>query len=175
MNGFIVLGPESSGNRLIQNLLVKAGCYGGAGYKLPFNQKLDYNIPYPDKPVSWLRSVPHEGNWEPNITAMASQLSNKGYTPYLVVVHRAIWCTASSLIDHYGGHIEYDEAMERTVKAWRYIAGVMDSFSGPITISSYDEIIRSKYGKNAFLNLLGLDSVDYPVKQCNTKHYRRLL
>ena len=49
---------------MMQNLLVAAGCKGKAGYRIPFDQEFDEELPEATQDIAWIRSVPHNGTFE---------------------------------------------------------------------------------------------------------------
>lgn len=59
MKAFLVVGPESSGTRLMTSILIAAGCYGDDTH----DQRLDLEIPDNEPLLVWRRSVPHRGEW----------------------------------------------------------------------------------------------------------------
>lgn len=74
MKAFLVLGGESTGTRMVTQLLCEAGCYGDHGHQ----QRLDNSLPIDQPLVVWRRSVPHARKM-PDIQAMISRLEDFGY------------------------------------------------------------------------------------------------
>lgn len=80
----LVLGPESSGTRLMTRILIAAGCHGQDGH----HQEWDRALPEDGRaPIVWRRSFPHGGQW-PDIVAMSHQLRQRGYVVKAVVLAR---------------------------------------------------------------------------------------
>jgi len=80
---FLVLGPESSGTRLMTCLLISAGCYGDDGHE----QRLDHGLPVAEPLIVWRRSLPHRGEW-PDLRAIIRNLKGAGYETTALVMSR---------------------------------------------------------------------------------------
>ncbi len=84
-----VIGPESSGTRLITRLFVEIGFYGDTGH----DQELDKLIKrtngffWPNKDIVFRRSVPHAQKW-PDIPSIYTKLYDLGYDTKLVITIR---------------------------------------------------------------------------------------
>lgn len=75
MNGFLVIGPESSGTRLVTRLLISAGVYGDDGHV----QRLDRDGAIeraPTLPFVVRRSLPHGGGW-PDLFSLYDRISGR--------------------------------------------------------------------------------------------------
>src|SRR3546814_19324561 len=66
---FLVVGPESAGNRLAAAVLVRAGCVGHASTV----QVWDRTLPEGETPAVVIRSFPHGDDW-PDLGALLSTL-----------------------------------------------------------------------------------------------------
>lgn len=80
---FLVLGPESSGTRLMTGILIAAGCYGDSGHE----QRLDSGIPDNEPLIVWRRSVPHRGQW-PQLNVAFNLLERNGYEVTVLIMSR---------------------------------------------------------------------------------------
>ena len=78
---FLVLGPGTSGMRLMTRLLIAAGCYGDDGD----DQRLDHGLPADEALIVWRRSLPHRGEW-PDLRAMIRGLEAAGYETTAIVM-----------------------------------------------------------------------------------------
>ena len=78
----LVLGPESSGTRLVTRMLVEAGCKGNADHYQWFD---DHE--FEGSPVVWRRSFPHGKRW-PDLARMQGRLAEAGYSTSAIVVVR---------------------------------------------------------------------------------------
>lgn len=85
----IVVGPESSGTKLITELFVSAGCLGDYTHEQRFDEKFDKNIntDWPDQDIVFRRSIPHAKVWNKPID-LVQRFENIGYNPLLVVTFR---------------------------------------------------------------------------------------
>ena len=98
-SAYLVLGPESSGTRLMTRILIAAGCAGYDGH----DQVFDTALPIADgRPIVWRRSVPHRREW-PEIGWMLRLLCEQGYTPRIVVMARDWYAMARSQAS--AGHV----------------------------------------------------------------------
>lgn len=169
---YLVYGVEASGNRMMCNLLVAAGCDGTSGYKIPFEQKWDKNIPKADPagpPIVWLRSVPHAGAM-PDIKMMVYQVQQAGYEPFIVVMTRAWWVQLDA---HKVSGRSPDEATARK----KLQNGLKHIFTGiPSGIDymtvSYDElIVRDGPALPLLMKELSLPTPEFEFEDRNAHHY----
>lgn len=87
---FIVLGPESSGTRMMARLFIEAGAVGDHGHA----QRLDTETP--TAPVIVIRrSYPYRKEW-PNLRKLAARLQGAGYQVRAVVIVRSLQYTMQS-------------------------------------------------------------------------------
>jgi len=153
MIAYVVVGAESSGNRALHNLLVESGCLGHRGYKIPFNQPLDVEIPEPTQPISWLRSFPHAGSY-PDLKDMTDVLVEKGYQPMIVVIMRSMWATAYSQLNREFEQT-YAGAVKRVEDAYRQIFSQVSVLPCPFIVVQYSELSNLK-SRRHIGELLGL-------------------
>ncbi len=88
---FLVLGPESAGNRFITGYMIAAGCRGDAGH----DQRLDLCLENPQvlkdfgEPLVWRRSLPYQAEekrcW-PDLEQMLARLTRFGYQTRVVAI-----------------------------------------------------------------------------------------
>lgn len=91
----MVIGPESSGTRLVTRIMIAAGCRGDGQHK----QRHDTDIPRAvrGKPIVWRRSMPHLRQW-PDLVSMAEKLNDLDYVPAVIITHREWYAMARSQI-----------------------------------------------------------------------------
>src|SRR3546814_10009736 len=77
---FLVVGPESAGNRLAAAVLVRAGCVGHAST----DQVWDQTLPEGETPAVVIRSFPHGDDW-PDLGALLSTLHARGYVVTVLI------------------------------------------------------------------------------------------
>lgn len=83
---FVIAGPESSGNRLLAAILIRAGCRGDAST----DQRWDSELPTDETPAVIIRSFPHGEEW-PDLQAINTELEARGYaiTTLITVRHHS--------------------------------------------------------------------------------------
>lgn len=95
---FLVLGPESSGTRLMTQILINAGCAGSAEHEQPFDDE-NYDL-YQHDSIVWRRSVPH--NRKPlDLPGMVSRLHYAGFLGRdirAIVMTRDLHCMVQSQV-----------------------------------------------------------------------------
>lgn len=81
-----VIGPESSGTRLMTRLLIRAGCVGDDTHFQPFDT---HGLPAASegRDVVWRRSLPHGGQW-PDLVGMIQDARELGYDVRVVFMQR---------------------------------------------------------------------------------------
>lgn len=80
---YLVVGPESSGNRKLAAQLIEAGCVGGTEFDHPFMHEL----PTEEDPVVVVRSYPHGNQW-PDVADLFEILRGRGYCVRALVTVR---------------------------------------------------------------------------------------
>ena len=86
---YVVAGPESSGNRLLAALLVRAGCIGSGSMAQPFE------LPTYESPSVIVRSFPHGNDW-PDLRDVYHALRDRGYMVRVLIPVRDPWCVVQS-------------------------------------------------------------------------------
>lgn len=91
---FLVLGPESSGTRLLTRILVEAGCSGSNDHY----QWWDDHSFGDEELVVWRRSFPHAATW-PDLSDLLNQLVAAGFERVVgLVTVRDHWAMACSQV-----------------------------------------------------------------------------
>jgi hypothetical protein len=93
-NAVLVVGPESSGTRLLTRVLIE-GC--GLRGDYDHEQRWDHALPrYDGSSIVWRRSYPHFGHW-PSLVALWDRLTSAGYADVRALITvRARYATVSS-------------------------------------------------------------------------------
>ena len=135
---YLVLGPESSGTRLMTRLLIAAGCHGSAEH---FDQPFDAGVPEDGPPlVVWRRSVPHNREWPP-IGSMVIELMAAGYQVHAVVMTRDWYCMARSQVR--AGHVDWaGQAYANLRQAYPHIFGSLGRLGVGFTVISYESLVQ---------------------------------
>lgn len=164
---FLVVGPESSGTRLVTRLLIDAGCHGSDKH---FGQPFDSGIPDapPDLAV-WRRSVPHNHRW-PNITRMVNLLRNRGYSVQMIVTTRDWYAMIQSQVK--AGHVtNMHHAYANLQRAYTHI---FSNSNVEYIILSYENLVqRPKEAIAALFHLINLEppeKIEY-IYDGNAKWY----
>jgi hypothetical protein len=121
VEGILVVGPESSGTRLLTRCFIAAGCDGDDTHE----QRFDQGLPAPERPIVWRRSVPYWGRW-PNIGRCLLVVGEAGYRPRAVVITRDWHATTRSQVraGHARDEGEAEIKMRRAVyDIYRHLLG----------------------------------------------------
>jgi hypothetical protein len=116
----ILFSPESSGNRLLARLLIKAGSYGDGDVF----QRVDSGIPCGMESVVWIRSIPHGAGKDrhvPDPLSLAKKAKESGYTPVFLTILRNMYCTVQSQV--MTGHVNTIEEATRNYREAMHVIG----------------------------------------------------
>ena len=144
----ITIGPESSGNRLVQNLLVKSGLKGTTGYEQPFLQDFDLDLPEASDVVvgvAWLRSIPHATNWYINLHKMVYDAIDKGYCIGVIITERDPLFAIESRRKRWGD--SQIKALHNIIKGRTILYRLLDPLINQVdftTIVSYESLVEFK-------------------------------
>src|SRR5580658_69529 len=122
MRAFLVVGPESSGTRMVTGALIKAGAYGQSGHA----QEMD-NLDFSGRPdlIVLRRSVPHGNVW-PDLAQIVRRMNEAGYAVSSIVTLRdKDFCVQSQLRMARQNRAEQgnsDPVNEATLRAHYYLA-----------------------------------------------------
>lgn len=129
---FLVFGAESSGNRLMKQILIDSGCYGDT-------DKHFERIPKSKKLLVDGFSVPSNGHWL-SITDKYVKLEGAGFKCFTIVMVRDWHATANSQVRQ--GRVEHWwQAYSNIVKAYPCIFRNIET---PYTVVSFDNLIIHK-------------------------------
>lgn len=154
---FVVLGPESSGTKLVTKIFIESGCFGDDGH----NQKLDQNTELNDiDTLVFRRSVPHSRVF-PDIKGIQDRFEKQGFEVFWVIVVRDWTCTAESA-PKYGHKGCVQSARKCLPGEWRYIGDNlkhMKKFYFILTSALFLEPLRSL---KSLENWIGM-SINYGI------------
>jgi len=151
----VVIGPESSGTRLLTRLLVRMGCIGSGEHE----QALDQGLPKADgTPVVWRRSYPHRGEW-PDLGAMVKKAKAAKYEPVALVIVRDHEATARSQVA--APHVEsYGLALANIAEAQGRVLDDVRAAKLDWRLVTYEGLIARPHGTLAWIgDWLGLPPV----------------
>lgn len=139
LDAYLVLGPESSGTRMMTRLLMASGCIGDGDHE----QRWDKEPPAGETPIVWRRSVPHKGEW-PSIDLMTHRLRERNYTVYAVVTSRDWTATVLSQIEHWGH--TWETALSNIRTAYPYIFSSLLKFQVPYVMVNHESLMQHGVG-----------------------------
>lgn len=178
---FVVVGPESSGNKVMTALLVRAGCVGTADDEhLNLWDRIE---PATEKQVALMYSYPHGSEW-PDLRNIYWRLTNKGYLTWILIMVRDHFCVMRSQVERRLKPAPIAEANYQ--RAYREIFKQIESGDMPYIMVPYESILMEpmKALQRLFemLNLptdnLGGEFVvnsksQQTIRNENEKHYNR--
>ncbi len=139
---FLVVGPESSGLRLVTRILISMGCWGDG----QMEQRLDKGLPEHGGDIVWIRSFPHFGresgkrHW-PNLIELNYKLICAGYWIRGIVVARDMKVTALSQVR--AGHVlSYAEGLENIREAQRRIFSQIATCQMLYVSLTYEQLVK---------------------------------
>ena len=145
MRAYLVLGPESSGTRMMTRLLLASGCIGDGDHA----QRWDEQLPDGETPIVWRRSLPHGGEW-PSLDLMTHKLRKHGYAVFAVVMTRDWTAVARSQMEHWNH--SWESALDNLRTAYPYIFASLLKFQVPYVMVSYESLVQ--YGPQSLEDLL---------------------
>jgi len=166
-NAFIVIGPESSGTRVLTRMFVEAGCFG----QDTNGQKLDLVLGGQDtfervvgnsEKLVFRRSIPHSKTW-PDINGIHLFFESKGFTPLWLITCRDWYSNIRSKIKR--GHAnKWEKAITAYKKEWEYLVANKSYFRGQYYYVNMSMLFEDP---NAVLSAMAqITKVIIPVKGC---------
>lgn len=168
---YLVVGPESSGTRLVTRILINAGCKGDSGHWQEFDEKLPKNLPH----IVWRRSILHGGIW-PDIVALIAELRDAGYSVSAIVTFRELFANAMSQIaSRYA--VTVNEVYERIPQIYTHIFKALISTEVQFETVSYESLVLHPVEtQRELLNRLGLKAEkEIRIFDGNEKHYKKVV
>ncbi len=132
---YLVLGPESSGTRMMTQILMATGCAGDGDH----DQRWDSVLPDGETSVVWRRSVPHGGQWPP-LDLMVKRLRERSYEVYGVVMSRDWTAMMRSQVEHWEHTRE--SAIKNIRMAYPYIFSSLLKFQVPYVMVNYESLMQ---------------------------------
>ena len=163
---YLVLGPESSGTRLMTRLLIAAGCEGTDEHVQPWDSQT------PTAPlIVWRRSLPHGGQW-PDVQRLVARLQEADYAVTALVMSRDWHPMALSQIDN--GHVaDMAQAISHIQRAYGLIFPALAALRIPFELINLEGLIaRPQQAVAELVTRLGLaQPAAVEVYDANAKHY----
>lgn len=173
MRAYLVVGPESSGNRYMTRLLCQAGAYGSGTDMQPFDGP-EWTIRLPAQSnynrIALYRSFPHGGVWVDPVAAVAS-LQRHYQTNVLVMVRDQRVVELSQVR---AGHVHNEvQARHNIMQAYRSISKTL-WVTGPMVYMVPYQSLGSPSYMNWILDMLDLSGRDLePFVDGDAKYDRR--
>jgi hypothetical protein len=143
-----VIGPESSGTRLLTRILISAGAEGDDTHEQRFDIPGLLAATRPEI-IAWRRSLPHAFEWV-DVQKWVGELADIGYDAEVLFTSRDWYATIRSQLAV--GHVEREEqALDNLRRAYAVLAQV----PVPFRVVSY-EALRDSRAVTALLKALGL-------------------
>jgi tetratricopeptide (TPR) repeat protein len=171
---FLVLGPESCGNRFVTQCCIDAGCDGDAGHEQRFDKP--EGLRKAKDVIVWRRSMPHGDEW-PDLDHLLKQLRSNGYNDVRVLaLLRTHYCAVRAQVHGNEKHVEtYDEAERNISGALRRISSFILENNLPARWITYESIVDENQ-RESFKRVLsewGLDATKLPeIKDENAKYLK---
>jgi hypothetical protein len=153
---YVVLSPESHGNRYLVKLLVAAGCAGHGSHAQPFDVPAELDAHWPNRvtvtpagaaPCAAMhRSMPHAGVWI-NVTQLDADIRAAGWEPRFLTLLRAEDAAAASQVA--AGHARTELiAVDRILQAQR---AILDELRGRwFRFVLYEQLAHEHYRRWLF-------------------------
>jgi len=174
---FLVLGPESAGNRLVTRCLISAGCEGDGDHEQRFDEP-DGLVGAADLIVI-RRSMPHGDAW-PHLDGLLDRLKSHGYHDVRVLAMiRTHYCMIRSQVIA-GHHCNvspdkwFAEAEDEVASAMRRIGQFAFENKLPIRYITFESVIHNFEALRRTLAEWGIDLPAPPeaLRDENMKYLR---
>jgi hypothetical protein len=158
------MGPESTGTRVLTQVLISAGCMGDGGHE----QRFDEEIPPPEgieSDIVWRRSVPHfEEELMPNLDRMSERLT--GYEIQVLLTTRSLYPTAKSQMRHRQKLTTLEQAYSRIQNGYAHAFREVQDYD--FIVVPYESL---KQTHKKICNMLGLGEPDIEIYDANSKYF----
>lgn len=157
---FLVIGPESSGAKLVTSILIAGGCIGSSEHEQPFDDE-----PFHGDKVVLRRSVPHLLNWS-SVDEAIDKCVSEDYDYKVIVCTRDTTCMAKSQVAR--GHVgDIERALDNIAQAYQII---FNTIHRPVLVS-YESLVLHPNSTQESLQLqLELNVATVAITDENAKH-----
>lgn len=162
---YLVVGAESSGNRMLASLLIAAGCEGGTAFDHP----LMHDLPIEEDPVVLVRSYPHGNEW-PDLASIYRTLRDRGYMVRVLVAVRDPHCTIRSQVTrrHHPPELAWSNYHRAYLDIFRQLGEVNVWYA----LVPYGALVaRPREAAHELLATLDLPAAEVPMEDRNASHY----
>lgn len=163
-----VVGPESSGTRMMTQFFIRAGYEGDHGHSQPWDNLVFRK--YPDN-IVFRQSMPHGNRWV-DIVGIIQGMQKANYTPYGIVMWRDPRYMALSQVQ--AGHSANTvQALSKIRKAILHIDTAFDDLGWRPTLIIYEKFVEMPEYQKAIHGLHSqLDYDPMEFKNANQKYTR---
>lgn len=153
---FFVVGPESTGTRVLTRLLIANGCYGDGGHE----QRIDLEIGSHSSKfreysmIVYRRSVPHDGD-SPPIRWIISRLRAAGFRVLVLLTVRDFYCTTQSHILRTHAKDE-ESAFQRISSAYNWIFSELSQSGVSTIVVPFEAAVLHEPSRWKLLQYLGI-------------------
>ncbi len=146
---FFVIGPESSGTRMMAESLISAGVYGDHDHV----QRLD-NLDFYDRPdiIVFRRSIPHAGVWPP-INTLHRMMTVARYTVHTFIMWRKEEFTILSQIKR--KHVTNKKQAKKNIKKAVKLIGEF-SHGKECEVVGYEHFVTDPWYRSGLFRDYGL-------------------
>lgn len=164
---YLVIGPESSGTRMMTKILIKAGCAGDSGHI----QRWDTQ-PLLGNNIVWRRSVPHAGHSLSSVR-FANLAKSQGYTPVLIIMNRDWHAAAQSKVSQ-SLAVDYNSALLAIASAYNFLYEGLNKTDYKFITVSYESLVQRpmKVLKQISLFTKLPINTNYKIKDGNAKWFK---
>jgi hypothetical protein len=164
----LVLGPESSGTRMMTEAFIRLGFFGDAGHE----QSLD-NLDFSATPARIVlrRSLPHNNIWPPlqDICRALRQGGYRNIIPVLIVRDKEI--TIQSQCSPKNGHVATERAARTRIEyAVPYAYTELAAADLVPVVVNFEPFIQYPGVRKLFFRNLGLDEPHMTFRDANRKY-----
>jgi len=164
---FFVIGPESSGTRLVTKIFLHMGCYGDDGH----NQRLDSMLFPEDRDIVLRRSIPHRGVF-PDINRIYDMMC-KTHDTSVIITMRSLYPMIRSQIN--ASHVvDINHAKRNITHALYDISRFIYFINPPFIMITYEDLVFHSdqviQTLSDFADLPVLDEVE-AITDENLKYY----
>jgi len=160
---YFVMGPESSGNRMMTKAIESAHDFGDGGYNLPLS-RYDWKEKWKDlskapERITFVRSIPTGSRpnkeWFP-IAEECMKMESSGYRILPIVLHRDIRYTVLSQLKH--GHVlSHKEGAGNISQAYEHIFDQLSVIHLFPIVVKYERFVTSEVYRKILFENIGLE------------------
>lgn len=162
---FFIIGPESSGTKMLTEAFVSVGCYGNKGHR----QSLDHvDIGDVGDEIVWRRSMPHGRGW-PTFDDIFGKVREYGYVIYPILIFRDKDYTVRSQMKH--GHV--GSSGEGRLHIYRAIESIYVNLAkqGMVPyVISYEAFVGNEEVRRVFFGQFGFPLPGIKFYNANNKY-----